>query len=243
MNKNILDFQKKTRFNKGSLEIPYLYVKKFFKSYPRFDSFKLLKSKETKLDKIIISRQCIRNFNQEKTISFKEISALLNVSLGIKFHESNEINKSTRNYPSAGARYPIETYIFNLNIVGLKKGLYHYEIKSNSLEFIYDKDDIEDDIKEILKLKDLKDGFPNASCYILFTAVHSRTSLKYGNRGFRFLYLDAGHMGQNLCLKSEELGLGITPLGGFNEDKIIDFLDLDENKEFPVYMFVLGKRE
>jgi SagB-type dehydrogenase family enzyme len=76
----------------------------------------------------------------------------------------------------------------------------------------------------------------------VMTAMIDRTRNTYGERSYRYIYLDCGHIGQNLYLAAEALGLNTCVIGRYYDDEINDLLDLDENEEFAIYMAVVGKR-
>ena len=117
-------------------DIPESWVKIHFKTYPRLNRIELSSEirKDKKIPNIINSRRSIRKFSG-KTISYDELSYLLNVSCGLRYL-GKSINDSRRPYPSAGGRYPLEIYPVILNCKGIKNGLYHYNVRENSLEVL-----------------------------------------------------------------------------------------------------------
>jgi SagB-type dehydrogenase family enzyme len=80
-----------------------------------------------------------------------------------------------------------------------------------------------------------------ASVNWLWTAVTQRTFWKYGQRGTRYIYLDAGHAGQNLYLAAAALGLGCCAIGAFFDDEINSLLGVDGENETIVYMASVGR--
>ena len=76
----------------------------------------------------------------------------------------------------------------------------------------------------------------------MICGVFSRCQEKYGERGYRFMLLEAGHVGQNILLAAEMARLGAVPLGGFCEDPLARFLGLDPRRESPLYVIMLGRR-
>ena len=54
-----------------------------------------------------------------------------------------------------------------------------------------------------------------AGVLAVVTARLDATLVRYGDRGYRYVLLEAGHVGQNLDLASSALGLGALDLGGF----------------------------
>lgn len=151
----------------------------------------------------------------------------------------SNINNSRRMYPSAGARYPLEIYLLNFNKIGsVNKGIYHYNIKWNTLELL----------KEGSYRKMLSKIIPNqkwitngGEVILIITSVFNRTNIKYKDRGWRYIYIEAGHLGQNFYLNAEKLKLKCCAIGGFDDDMIINLLNLNNENEVPIYAFVLGK--
>lgn len=83
----------------------------------------------------------------------------------------------------------------------------------------------------------------NANFLIIITGVPDRSRIKYTERGFRYMLIEAGHLAQNICLLSDSLGLGSCPIGGFIESKIISLLDIYNIKEYPLYVLAIGKEK
>lgn len=147
------------------------------------------------------------------------------------------LDQSRRPYPSAGARYPLEVYPIVLNCIGLKKGLYHYNVKENFLELLLG----EDLSKWLIKVTGGEGWIENAGVIFIITGVLDRTRIKYGNRGYRYALIEAGHLGQNLCLLATELGLGSCPLGGYIDEEVNKLLDINIQKESALYLITVGK--
>jgi SagB-type dehydrogenase family enzyme len=161
------------------------------------------------------------------------LNKILYFSLGIK-EVQEDFNQTKRFYPSAGARYPIESYVIANNVNELEKGLYHYNIKNNELEMLL-KNDLHINSSEIFG-DEINKNNPN---FIILTSVMSRTEVKYGVNAYRFSLLECGHIGQNIYLFSQKEKLGCCAIGGFDNNKLVNLLDLSNN-EIPLYCFSLG---
>jgi len=214
-------------------EWPKNWIKIYSKVYPRMSHVKLYKSDpEGEFEKLLESRNTLRSFNGNY-ISFKSLNKVLYFSLGVK-NDSNDFNKTKRFYPSAGARYPLESYLFSNNIENLQKGLYHYDVKNNNLEILLNKD-LEEECGKIFQNQKIE-GKKN---YLVLTSVISRGDVKYGINAYRFSLLECGHIGQNFSLLCEKEKLGCCAIGGFDNDKLVKILDLTE-EEIPLYAFAFG---
>jgi SagB-type dehydrogenase family enzyme len=87
----------------------------------------------------------------------------------------------------------------------------------------------------------LHDFISETGALMLISAVLSRTTVKYGHRGYRFALIEAGHIGQNIYLLSEKKNLGCCALGGFLDDKLNELLDLEN--EPVIYALALGSKK
>jgi len=180
----------------------------------------------------LLSRKSTRSFSGEG-ITLQDLSRLLSLSCGRR-------NDTARTYASAGARYPIETYVAIMQPCDIPQGIYHYNVQDNTLELIK-KGDYSTQLKNFYKNQDtaITTDYP---CLILFSAVFDRTMQKYNERGYRFIMLDAGHMSQNLYLVATYLNLGVVALGaGAGSDNVLDdMLSLDSSTENVFYTFAVG---
>lgn len=228
----------KTLISQKSIRFPKEWINIHFKTYPRFERILLDETmfNNTQFTQLMTFRESIRKYSN-KAVTKKEISHILLNASGIT-RIGDTIDESRRSYPSAGARYPLEIYPVILNSSDIEKGLYHFNVLDNSLELLL-KEDLHERISEVFGGEKF---VRKASVIFIITAVFGRTMIKYKDRGYRFLHLETGHLAQNICLVSLELGLDICPMGGFIDDKIHELLDIDSRKEFAVYTLVVGKK-
>lgn len=140
----------------------------------------------------------------------------------------------SRNYPSGGALYPVETYLISTAIEGEKPGAYHYNPTAHALERLWD---IPSDF-------DMKSIAPHPSelplsSLIVFTALWRRSAAKYGDLSYQHSLIEAGHMSENMLLVGTALGLRMRPYAGFEDERITEILDLDGGEESPVHSITL----
>lgn len=209
-------------------------LKNTYKIYPNTKSKKLSfdrkKWEQAPLISTYTKNKSTRSFS-DKPIRLEDLSALLELSFGIK-----ETKSQRRYYPSAGKRYPIEVYVAVFNAKDFENGVYHYNVLDNSIELMV-KGDFQ---KEMFRNSCDQDCVNACAFQIYFSSVFFRTTEKYGKRGVRYVFLDAGHMGQNLYLISSLIGLGVVAIGGFDDVSINHILRLDDSKESVIYCFALG---
>lgn len=178
-------------------------------------------------------RRSRREFTRNP-ISLPHLSQLLAVTQGITH---TAFGHPFRACPSAGALYPIETYVVANHVDELPPGLYHYYVPSHSLEVL-----LEGSFGNDLAQAALGQGMVRtASAVFVWTAVVRRSKWKYGERGYRYIYLDAGHIGQNLYLAATALGLGCCTIGALFDEEVNRLIGVDGTEETVVYMGAVGK--
>lgn len=212
---------------------PKEWKTKHFKGYGRLEELILPKPQSLtniSLKDALDYRSSVRKFSQQP-LSREKLSTLLYYSAGLKDIQKPET--SARFYPSAGSRYPLEVYLLSQNS-DLPKGLYHYYLKNNSLEKLIKLDKF--DHKKYFN----QEWIAKAGCLIIITAVFNRTTMKYGERGYRHILIEAGHLGQNFYLLSSALDLGCCAIGGYADDKLNKLLDIDGINEAIIYVLAVG---
>jgi len=210
----------------------------YYKAYPRFDQIilPLPSSKRFELFQALSSRISIRNFSC-KPVSLKQLSNLLYYSVGLK-RILVKTESESRMYPSAGARYPLEIYLFIFNVQNLENGVYHYHLKTHSLELIPSENMKSQALKQVNQEWLKESGF-----FIIPTAVFDRTEVKYKDRGYRHTMTEYGHIAQNVYLIGTALGLGVCSIGGFIDEGFNKILDLDGRTESIVGLIAIGSKK
>lgn len=192
--------------------------------------------KDLSLREAIESRESIRKYS-DQSLSLMELSWLLWCTQGVK--EVMGTRVTLRTVPSAGARHAFETYLLVNNVNGLQQGLYRFIAIEHKLVLINKDEKIADKITmAALDQSQVK----KCNVTFLFVAVLERMKWRYGVRGYRYLHLDAGHVGQNLYLAAENIGCGVCAIAAFEDKKINHFLDLDGEEQFVIYLLTVGKK-
>ena len=184
------------------------------------------------LGRTLRQRKSIREF-QAKPISKGQLSYLLWASTGIQRIEDGY---EFRTAPSAGALYPIETYVIANDVRELEAGVYHYSVRTHQLEQ--------------LKLAELRQEIAGAAlgqgmcgtaaAVFVWSAVFKRCKWKYGQRAYRYIYLDAGHVAENLALAAVSLNIGSCEIGALYDDQVNAILGVDGIEESVICMAVVG---
>lgn len=213
--------------------VPITYVHVFHKEYPRLPSIELPKTDDldSQLETLLELRESTRVFSN-KPIKLEEIAKILRSCRIVNPNRDPE----KRTYPSGGARFPVEIYLISFNIDGLEPAAYHYNIKKEKLELLWEKD-LRTRQRELIS-----PYLENPAATIIFTSVIARSEVKYGYKAYPLSLIEAGHICQNIHLACTELGIGSCPVSGFVNDSIVEILDLTED-EIPIYTISLGRRK
>ena len=119
---------------------------------------------------------------------------------------------------------------------GLEPGIYHFRPHYFDLELLKKGDFSEECAKVALNQSMVK----SAQVTFVWTAVVERSKWKYLQRAYRYIYLDAGHIGQNLYLAAEALRLGCCTIGAIFDEEANKLIDVDGINETVVYMATVG---
>ena len=180
-------------------------------------------------------RRSCRRFG-ESAISIKDLSVLLWASQGITGRAGNFFLRAA---PSAGALYPVETYLSVQNVETIDGGLYHFQ----PAEFSLDKLSGEFSGNKVAEAALGQSFLAQAGVVFIWSAILRRNFSKYGHRGMRYILMDAGHISQNMLLAAEALGLGACPVAAFYDDELNALLGLDGTEESVIYMAAVGTKE
>lgn len=178
----------------------------------------------------IASRRSLRRYTAE-ALAPEDLSQLLWATQGITHPGGRRVA------PSAGACYPLETYLAVLAVKGLAHGLYHYLVEPHALECLAP-GDYRERVRAAARDQRL---IEKAAVVFLWKAVVERTRRRYHLRAYRYIYLDAGHIGQSLYLAATALGLGCCAIGAFYDDAVDALIGADGAAETVVYMAAVGR--
>lgn len=190
----------------------------------------------TPFGEVVKNRTSRRDFSGE-TLDLETFGRLLFLSYGVRGRRKIEGQwLHERNAPSAGGLFPLELYAATRSITGLEDGLYHYDPRRHAVSQILPRT-VQDDLAAIVLSQDM---VRRANAIIIITAIPYRTMWKYGQRGYRFVLMECGHVGQSLYLLGGALGLGAVSIGGFYDDALARLMRL-ERDEHPLYLVCLGR--
>jgi SagB-type dehydrogenase family enzyme len=138
--------------------------------------------------------------------------------------------------PSGGALYPLDVYVAAPAVTGLEEErLHHFDPLRSCLEVLGPVDR-----GQLAALTPYPELVATASAVVFVTATFWRSRFKYGQRGYRFALLEAGHVAQNVLLAATALGLASVPLGGFFDRQVNGLLGVDGLHEAALYVIPVG---
>lgn len=176
-------------------------------------------------------RRTLRDY-ADRPLTLAELSWLLSAASGISG------DGGLRTAPSAGAQYPIETYISISRVDGLEPGIYHYVPHHHALDLVR-----AGSFGGDLMLAALGQEFVRqAPVVVVLSGIFQRVRWRYRERGYRFALIEVGHIGQNLYLAAEAAGLGTCAVGSFVDDALNGLLGLDGVDEAALMVLPVGPR-
>lgn len=182
------------------------------------------------IEETLTKRRSYRDYTEEK-LKLQEVSQLLWAAQG-----KPDKNNFRRTSPSAGATYPLEVYLIPTNVEGIESGLYRYLPDTHQLERVSKENMIDEIYDAALK----QSSIMSSSALILISGISQRTTEKYGERGIRYVFMEAGHAAQNVYLQAAALSIGTVVIGAFDDEKINRLLCF-ATEETLLYIMPLGK--
>ncbi|MGC8961684.1 MAG: SagB/ThcOx family dehydrogenase [Candidatus Bathyarchaeia archaeon] len=183
------------------------------------------------VEEAIARRRSIREYSSEPVL-LEDLAQILWAAQGI-----TDPKWGLRAAPSAGATYPLEVYIVvgEGGVKGLEAGIYHYVPKEHGLRMV-----LKGDHRRPLSKAALEQAWVAAAPVdLVLAAVYERTTARYGERGIRYVHMEAGHVGENIYLQATALGLGVVAVGAFSDEEVQRILNLSGDEK-PLYIIPIG---
>lgn len=184
---------------------------------------------------LLQQRRSRRNF-LKTPMTLNELNILLWATQGIT---ADMGDYQIRTVSSAGALYPIETYMLINNVEGLASGLYHLDVEQWCLEGLK----LEDVSEIAYRFTENQEMTRRSAVNFVWTAVVERTRSKYKERAYRYIWWDVGHVAQNLHIAANALGLGVCTIGHWFDKEMNEYLGIDGTEHLSVLMASVGKVE
>jgi len=221
----ILNFAKSHAVQQTLQEAFKLYTLMERVELPRVDA-------RTELERFIADRRSVRMFSGAP-IDVAELARLLAFTYG-----RTGPRQQFRAVASAGALYPLELYVAAFAVDGLPPALYHFGAETGHLDVV-ESGECRAAFKDVVAGQGI--DIDRAALAVVITAAFRRNTVKYLDRGYRMVLMEAGEAAQNLCLLATSMTLGTCLLGGFNDDLLSEMLGIDGVNEAPLLPIVVGR--
>jgi SagB-type dehydrogenase family enzyme len=176
-------------------------------------------------------RRSHRRFTGEP-ISLETLSWLVWACAGITERRGDRALRAT---PSAGATYAFETLVAVNAVTGLEPGIYAVDVEKFAL-----RQTVTHAVGDALAEACLgQRNMAAAAVNFAWAMIPDRITARYADRGYRYILLDMGHLGQSLHLAAEAAGLGCCAIGAFKDDEVNSVLEVPT--DYPVlYLGTVG---
>jgi len=190
---------------------------------------------DTGLITAIAARKSVRRFKDE-SLSLEELAFLLWATQGI----TQRVNQATarRTVPSAGSRHAFETYLRVADVDSLEPGVYRYLPLEHALLFEHS---VENSSARLDQATLNQRFIASAPVAFIWTTIPYRMEWRYDRAAHRVILMDAGHVCQNLYLACQAIGAGTCAVAAFDQDRMDEFVRVDGEDEFVVYLAPVGK--
>jgi SagB-type dehydrogenase family enzyme len=183
------------------------------------------------LEATILKRRSTRAYSGEP-ITLEELKALLDFTYRPEHYVDQELDSA----PDYFDLSLVETFIAVSSVTGLEEGCYYYAPKAQELRQIRFKN-----FRRELHFLCLGQDLGRDAAAVLFHTADLKAAVQqYGDRIYRYLHMDAGHLGQRLNLAAIRLNLGVSGIGGFFDDQVNEVLGIPTD-EAVLYITTLGR--
>ncbi len=186
------------------------------------------------LQVVLTQRQSSHDFRANMPL--QKLSQIILMSLQAGKMRNEQLRQ--RPYPSAGGLYGVNVFVLPAAIKELDQGIYNINPDRQCLEqlFLFGSDS---ECRQWLETSIVGEpAIKQAPAYLFFCANLNYVKQKYGERAYRFILLEAGHIAQNIGLACTSLGVSQLPLGGFCEKMIEE--KIGDSDMIALYAMALG---
>lgn len=186
---------------------------------------------------VLARRESARSFGPGEITLAQLAKVLLAGTAVTRPNDDSAYPNPFRAAPSGGALYPLEVYAVARHVTGLAPGLYHLDPEDRELDQLRGGGSLDELAAHLIQPQLAAE----CAAAVLVTAVFYRTTFKYGDRGYRFVLLEAGHMVQSACLAAAAIDVAATPIGGYSDRGVDRWLRLDGLSQSTVYALLIGR--
>lgn len=179
----------------------------------------------------MLRRRSTREYSG-KALTLKELQQVLDFT----YHPAHYREQGLDGNPDYFDLRMVETFLAVSSVEGLEEGCYYYAPASQELRQIRFKN-----FRKELHFLCLGQDLGRDAAVVLFHTADLQAAVdQYGDRVYRSLHMDAGHLGQRINLAAVQLGLGVSGIGGFFDDQVNEVLGIPID-EAVLYITTLGR--
>ncbi|OUZ10751.1 SagB/ThcOx family dehydrogenase [Bacillus pumilus] len=180
----------------------------------------------------VIKRRRSADYFSGGSVSLEQLSTVLQKSYGLVERKEGP----RRPIPSGGALYPLDLFIVANKVDSLDKGVYHFDPYRKGLTKMGDYSE-----KEFEKIMLQEESVQDFAFAVVISANFWRSRFKYGHRSYRFVFMEAGHVMQNMILLSTAQKINSRPFGGFIDDELMELIGgFNGVDDAPIYTLIAG---
>jgi len=185
------------------------------------------------VEEALKARRTHRSF-QSRPLTLKQFSQILWGAYGVTAQKYGSFLKTA---PSAGALYPLDIYgvVGQGGVETLAPGIYHFRPENHAIELVKQGDLRAEVARQALQQM----WMAKAPLMLVITGEYNRSSIKYGLRGATYTHIEAGHVGQNVFLQAEAIGLKAGIVGAFNNRGVVTTMGLPPSHD-PLLIMPVG---
>lgn len=171
-------------------------------------------------------------------LSIQDFSTLVHYSCGVTGYVPayGYERLPLRTFPSSGGLQAPEVYLSVQSVESVRPALYHYHAVDHAIELL--KPGSHGGLLREVCLD--QPWVETSSVVFVITGYYERLKWKYQARGYRFMCMDAGFLGQNIYLAAEAMSLGACAIAGFMDDAIEVLFGIDGEDEVPLLIVCVG---
>ncbi|MBU1068950.1 SagB/ThcOx family dehydrogenase [Myxococcota bacterium] len=183
-------------------------------------------------EEVLRKRRSVRHYAGDP-MTLAQLGQLLFAAQGQVLDDEG---RQLRTAPTAGGTYPMELVVYVRQVDGVPTGIYRYLPEVHGLRLCA----AGDISTELMEACLFQPWVAKAQAVVIVTGVPDRIRPRYGDRSGQYIFLEAGHISQNLLLQATSLGLAAVPVGSFTEERIQELLHLNRAWETIVYVIPVG---
>jgi len=130
----------------------------------------------------------------------------------------------------------VQLYLYVHRVDGLEPGVYRFWLQDAELQLVK----AGDQRVAAAGLSLGQDLAGNACVAFSMIGDLDRAARAHGDRGYRYVFFEAGAIGHRLYLAAEALGLGATGIGAFYDEEVHRYLHVAPEQGQVVYHFAIG---